>query len=73
VKLIKLKRTQSVCTEKERKEERKREKTEKTMFFYFLLIKKNSHQNKKQNKITNALGPGPRAPVPWCPGTRDPI
>ena len=19
------------------------------------------------------LGPGPRTPVPWCPGTRDPI
>ena len=36
VKLIKLKRTQSVCTEKERKTKTKREKNrEKTMFFFF--------------------------------------
>jgi hypothetical protein len=35
VKLIKLKRTQSVWTEKERKREREREKNrEKTMFFF---------------------------------------
>jgi hypothetical protein len=33
--LIKLKRTRSVCTEKERKRERKREKTEKTIFLFF--------------------------------------
>jgi hypothetical protein len=41
VKLIKLKRTQSVCTEKERKTKTKREKNrEKTMFFFFFLKKK---------------------------------
>jgi hypothetical protein len=48
VKLIKLKRTQSVCTEKERKRERKREKTErKQYFFVFFEKKKDSRQTKK--------------------------
>jgi hypothetical protein len=26
-----------------------------------------------QKEEENALGPGPRAPVSWCPGIRDPI
>jgi hypothetical protein len=46
--------------ERERERERKREKTERKQCFFF--VKKNSRQKKK------ALGPGPRAPVPWCPG-----
>ncbi len=42
VKLIKLKRTQSVCTEKERKRKATRGKTErKHSFFHFFLQKKN--------------------------------
>jgi hypothetical protein len=31
-------------------------------------------QNSRQKKLKkNDLGPGPRAAVPWCPGTRVPI
>jgi hypothetical protein len=65
VKWIKLKRNQTVCTEKERNRERKREKTErKHSFFPFKLIfspkKINSLQKNKFKKIKK------------CPGTRVP-
>jgi hypothetical protein len=53
VNLIKLKRTQTVCTEKERKN---REKT-KVFSIFFLKKKNNSRQNKLKNK-KNALTPG---------------
>ncbi len=47
VKLIKLKRTESLCTLKERKREKKREKIErKQCFFHFFAKKKTSRQNK---------------------------
>jgi hypothetical protein len=58
VKLIKLKRTQTVCTEKERK----REKTErKQSFFNFFSKKINSRQkikNKKKCPVTRVPGLG---------------
>ena len=67
VKLIKLKRTQSVCTEKEREREREREKKqrEKNVFFRFVYEKNQNSQKKLKNKIKNTLGPGSRVPVPW--------
>jgi hypothetical protein len=74
VKLIKLKRTQSVCTGKERNRERKREKTQrKHSFFPFFFSKKiNSHQkNKKIKKMP--WHQGDRAGVPCHPGARVPI
>ena len=44
VKFIKLKRTQSVCTEKERKREREREREKKqrenNVFFHFIVEKR---------------------------------
>jgi hypothetical protein len=59
VKLIKLKRTQTVCTEKERERERKREKQRKNEFFSFfsffgrIFLAKKILNNKK-----NTLPPG---------------
>ncbi len=64
VKLIKLKRTQTVCVEKGRKGERKRGKTERNKGFFFHFFEVPPKKNK------NALGPGPMDVVPWCPGTR---
>jgi hypothetical protein len=52
VTLIKLKRTQTVCVEKERKRERKREKTErKQSFFSFFAKNKLPPKNKKIKKM----------------------
>ena len=62
VKLIKLKRTQSVCTEKEREKERKNK--EKTFFFIFLWKKELPPKKIKKIKQKNTLGPGPRSVVP---------
>jgi hypothetical protein len=82
VKWIKLKGTQTVCTEKERNRERKRGKTErKHSYFPFFPPKKiNSRQKNKIKKIKKCLGTrvtghpqGSRAGVPCHPGTRDPI
>ena len=50
VKFIKLKRTQSVCIEKERKRERERKKTEKTMFFFIFFCEKKELPPKKLKK-----------------------
>jgi hypothetical protein len=73
VKLIKLKRTQSVCTEKERKRKGKRGKMErKQSFFSFFSQKKLTPVIIKKNK-KNALAPGDRAGVPCHPGVRVPI
>ena len=60
VKLIKLKRTQTVCKDKERNSERKREKNrEKTQFFSIFFLKKiNSRQKKYKKYKKNALAPG---------------
>jgi hypothetical protein len=66
---MKLKRTQPVCTEKER--EKEIPNREKTKFFFIFFVKKQNSRQKKLKK--NDLGPGPRAAVPWCPGTRVPI
>jgi hypothetical protein len=55
VKLIKLKRTQTVCTDKERKREKERKNRETRIFF----------QEKKlppNNKNKNSLVPGRRCP-----------
>jgi hypothetical protein len=50
--LIKLKKTQSVCTEKERKREREKKKTEREQCFSsFFLKKKNSRQKNSKMKI----------------------
>ena len=59
--------------ERENEREKERKNREKTIFFPLFLVKKKTPAKIKINKIKNALGPGPRAPVPWCPGTRDPI
>jgi hypothetical protein len=74
VKWIKLKRTQTVCTENERNRERKREKTErKHSFFPFFFSKKiNSRQKNKKINKKNALSPGFQgwgALSPWCQGS----
>jgi len=60
VKLIKLKRTQTVCTEKERNRERKREKTERKHSFFPFFFSKNLTPAKKKYKKNkkNALAPG---------------
>jgi hypothetical protein len=50
VKLIKLKRTQTVCTEKERNRERKREKTERKHSFFPFFSSKNLTPVKKNIK-----------------------
>ncbi len=50
VKLIKLKRTQTVCTEKERKREREREKTERKP------LKEKTKSSKKTKKLAKKLG-----------------
>ena len=73
VKLIKLKRTQSVCTEKERKRKGKRGKTEterKQSFFHFFSQKNSPQKNIKNKK--NSLAPGWQgwgALTPWCQGS----
>jgi hypothetical protein len=64
VKLIQLKRTQTVCTEKERKRERKREKTErKRSFFPFFSQKKLSPAKKYKKNKKNTQSPGARVPT----------
>jgi hypothetical protein len=76
VKLIKLKRTQSVCTEKERNRERKREKTERKDSFFPIFFSKNltpHRQKKMKNKKKKPWHPGDRAPQPCHPGARVPI
>jgi hypothetical protein len=50
VKLIKLKRTQPVCTEKERNRERKREKTERKHSFFPFFSQKIQLPPKKKIK-----------------------
>jgi hypothetical protein len=57
VKFIKLKRTQTVCIEIERKRERNREQTERKQ------RKMNSHQRNKKYAGTRSQGCG--ALVPW--------
>jgi hypothetical protein len=56
VKLIELKRTQTVCTEKERKRERETGKTERKQQFLSFFSQKNSLLPKNKNK-KNALPP----------------
>ena len=70
VKLIKLKRTQTVCTGKERK----REKTERKRSFFNFFLKKNWLPPKKYKKIKKMpWHQGSRAGVPCHPGARVPI
>jgi hypothetical protein len=75
VKLIKLKRTHTVCTEKERNRERKREKTErKHSFFPFFFSKNLTPAKKNMEKIKKMpWHQGDRAGVPCHPGARVPI
>jgi hypothetical protein len=49
VKLIKLRRTQTVCTEKERKREREKKQRESKVFLFFSQKKNNSHPKKYKN------------------------
>jgi hypothetical protein len=64
VKLIKPKRTQTVCTEKERK----RGKTERKQVFPVFFSKKINFRQKKYKKIKKIPWQGSRAGVPCYPG-----
>jgi len=72
VKLIKLKRTETVCTEEERNRDRKSEKTErKHTFFPFFPPKRLTPAKNKNKKMPWSRVPGQGCPVTLV--TRDPI
>jgi len=75
VKLIKLKRTQTVCTEKERKRERvskrerKREKTERKRSFFSFFLKEKLPPKKYKKIKKMPWHQGDRSGVSCHPGT----
>jgi len=71
VKLIELKRTQTVCTEKERKRERETEKTERKQQFFSFFLKEINSQKKYKKIKKMPWHQGDRAPHPCHPGSGD--
>jgi hypothetical protein len=61
-----------VYREREKQRQKERKNREKIIFFSIFCEKKRTSAKIKKNK-KKFLGPGPRAPVPWYPGARDPI